>query len=186
MSGIMLRDQTRVATEDEIMAKANRREFIPIEKLDLLETRTKHALTCQSSGIYTIGVLTDKSPPIPCKNGKHFTIFKLTDLVKYDINRVEDVIRASLGKDMKTDMKDEVIMAKKSFTHNGYKNISFCAFGDSQTELLKLRAGTILAIINPRYGKQDVKYGISLTVESEPQIMVIGYSLDYSLCKGKT
>jgi len=43
-SGILLRDGTRVATEDDILAKANRRDFIELEQIDSLETRSKYAL----------------------------------------------------------------------------------------------------------------------------------------------
>ena len=38
-SGILLRDGTRVATEDEILAKANRRDFIELEQIDSFEIR---------------------------------------------------------------------------------------------------------------------------------------------------
>jgi len=42
-SGILLRKNTRCATEDEIMAKATvHRDFVPIEKMDELSTRTKY------------------------------------------------------------------------------------------------------------------------------------------------
>jgi len=39
-SGILLRKNTRVATEDEILAKVTtRREFVAVEKIDDLATR---------------------------------------------------------------------------------------------------------------------------------------------------
>jgi len=40
----------------------------------------------QSLGIFTIGVLVDKSPLKTSGNGKKFMMLKLSDLVKYDIN----------------------------------------------------------------------------------------------------
>jgi len=83
---LLLRDGTRVATEDEIRVRVGKRDFIEIEKIDQLDTRQKYATLNQSHGMYTIGVLTDKSPAMTSKAGKKFGIFKLTDLIKYDLN----------------------------------------------------------------------------------------------------
>ena len=57
----------------------------------------------------------------------------------------------------------------KSFSKNGYKNISFMAFGDSQNEIGNIRAGTVLAVISPRLMKATPEYGVSFCVDSEGQ-----------------
>jgi hypothetical protein len=41
-SGILLRKDTRIFKEDEIRGKVGSRDFIPIEKMDEVETRTKY------------------------------------------------------------------------------------------------------------------------------------------------
>ena len=41
-SGIIMRKDTRIHTEDEILAKVGSRDFISIEKMDEIETRTKY------------------------------------------------------------------------------------------------------------------------------------------------
>lgn len=182
-SGILLRDGTRVATEDEILARSNKRDFIEIEKIDQLEVRSKYATLSQSHGMFTIGILTDKSPPINSKIGKKFMVFKISDLVKYDIDRVRTYLQEKFGKG---ENMDEMKITMKSFTPSGYKNISFMAFGDSQLQIQNVRAGTILAIISPKLMKANADYGVSFSVDSEAQILMIGYSQDYSLCKGKS
>lgn len=89
-SGILLRKGTRCASEDEILAKVStHREFVPIEQMDDFATRSKYQTLAHSHGFYTIGVLTDASPLMTSRNGKKFGIFKITDLVKYDLNKVK-------------------------------------------------------------------------------------------------
>jgi len=51
-------------------------------------------------------------------------VFKMSDLIKYDMNRVSSYLEAKGN-------KEETKIAMKSFAKNGYKNISFMAFGDS-------------------------------------------------------
>ena len=41
-SGILMRKDTRIMAEDEILGKVGSRDFIPIEQMDNLETRTKY------------------------------------------------------------------------------------------------------------------------------------------------
>jgi hypothetical protein len=90
MSGIVLRKGTRVLTEDEIKGTAGGRAFVDVMNMDMFETRREHAKTAQTHGFYTIGVVSDITPPISGKSGKKFTILKLTDLVKYDLTKVQN------------------------------------------------------------------------------------------------
>jgi len=41
-SGIIMRKETRIFSEDEILGKVGSRDFIPIEKMDEVETRLKY------------------------------------------------------------------------------------------------------------------------------------------------
>lgn len=75
-------------TEDEISLKVGTREFIDIEKIDRKDIKAKSNQMNQVNGFFTIGVITDKSPIITSKNGKKFSIFKLSDLAKYDLNKL--------------------------------------------------------------------------------------------------
>jgi len=95
-SGIILRSQSRVATEDEVRLKANGRVFVPIEEVDRHDVRLKYSVNLQSQGFFTTGVLCDVAPPMTSKNGKKFSILKLTDLVKYDLNKVKQVLAAQI------------------------------------------------------------------------------------------
>ena len=79
-----MRGGTRVATEADIQAKAGKREFVAIEQIDHFHIRQKYGEHSQGQGIYTIGILTDKSTTLSAKTKERFTIFKLTDLMKYD------------------------------------------------------------------------------------------------------
>lgn len=42
--------------------------------------------------MYTIGVLTDATPLMTSKANKKFGIFKISDLIKYDLNIVKQVL----------------------------------------------------------------------------------------------
>jgi hypothetical protein len=41
-SGVLMRKDTRILAEDEILGKVGSRDFIPIEKMDEFQTRTKY------------------------------------------------------------------------------------------------------------------------------------------------
>lgn len=115
-SGLILRVDTRVAEEDEIAAKANGREFIDIESLDNPETKEKYKNN-QQQGFFTIGCLCDKSPILATKGGKKYVLAKLTDLQKYDLDKVQKLV------DSQYKSKDDAKNVMKSYTRNGYKQI---------------------------------------------------------------
>lgn len=91
-SGILLRENTRTLTEDEIQGKVGSREFISIEKIDRKDMRDKNAVINQVNGFFTIGVVTEKSPIIVSKTGKKFSILKISDLTKYDLNKLKSTL----------------------------------------------------------------------------------------------
>ena len=96
-------------------------------------------------GFYTIGIVVDKIGVLTSKNGKSFTILKLSDIVKYDLNKV----KAHLAKEFSG---DDVAMktALKSYSTSGYKTISFLAFSDAALPAKNINSGTVIAILNPR------------------------------------
>ena len=59
----------------------------------------------------------------------------------------------------------------KSFTKNGYKNISLMCFGDAAKFVSEYMCGTIWTLVNPRLMKQSKsEYGITYCIESESQL----------------
>lgn len=76
----------------------------------------------------------------------------------------------------------------KAYTANGYKNISFMSFGEAAPFALKLRPGTVIAVISPKLmpKKDDTDHGFSFCIDGEAQLLVIGYSEDYDVCKAST
>jgi len=64
-------------------------------------------------------------------------------------------------------------------------------FGESAIAITKIRPGTIIAVINPRLmpKKPNVKADQNchtFCIDSEAQYMMIGYSEEYDICKGRT
>ena len=109
--------------------------------------------------MYTVGVLTEKSSLMASKTGGEYFICKLSNLVKHDVKKVEAQIKASNnGKDPSKQVNSKTAM--KSYTHNGYKNISFYAFGESYKQLCDTRVGTIFAIIGPKLLSENQEYGV--------------------------
>ena len=53
--------------------------------------REKNNQINQVNGFFTIGVVTDKSQVITGKTGKKFSILKISDLTKYDLNKLKAV-----------------------------------------------------------------------------------------------
>ena len=51
--------------------------------------REKNNQINQVNGFFTIGVVTDKSQVITSKKGKKFSILKISDLTKYDLNKLK-------------------------------------------------------------------------------------------------
>lgn len=128
-------------------------------------------------------MLTDKTAAMPSKKGSKFAIFKLTDLVKYDLDKVKKYL------DSQGD-KEEAKLALKSFTPNGYKQMSVMAFGtEIALSMQNIKAGCIVMVINPKLMKSNGdsdKNGITFCIDSEAQVEIIGYSEDYNVCNGRS
>ena len=77
--------------EDDLEISTKGRKFIPIEQIDLIIDKAGMAST---SAYFTIGVIVECSKPIKSKNGKLFSIIKVSDLVKYDIIKVKQQLEA--------------------------------------------------------------------------------------------
>ncbi|CAL5378153.1 unnamed protein product [Camellia sinensis] len=65
------------------------------------------------------------------------------------------------------------------------KTISVFLFGDAYQKYSKEVAGTVFALLNCAVRKDNLGPGFSLSVYSAGQILKIGTSLDYGVCKGK-
>jgi hypothetical protein len=109
-------------------------------------------------------VLSDKTPAMPSKKGTRFSIFKMTDLVKYDLNKVQKHFESSKCGPQETKLQ------MKQFTPNGYKQVSFMAFGNEVSiSIQNIKAGCVIMVINPKLmkSKDDDKNGVTFTIDSE-------------------
>jgi hypothetical protein len=92
-SGLLLKQ--RLLNTDDVDIHSSAREFIPIETLD-----TQMTCPTQVWGIkafFTVGVVVEVTGPHTSKSGKQFSIFKASDLVKYDLSKVKKMLLDSLS-----------------------------------------------------------------------------------------
>lgn len=80
----------RLLNEDDVDIYTSAREFIPIETLDQTVTFNSQAL----NAFFTIGVIVESSGAVvmTTKTGKAFSVFKISDLIKYDITMVKKIL----------------------------------------------------------------------------------------------
>ena len=69
-----------------------------------------------------MGVVVDRSGVLQSKNGKRFMTFKVSDLEKFDLQKVRKSIASQSAESQKTHMKQ--------FNSNGYRVVSLMVFGD--------------------------------------------------------
>jgi len=79
-SRLLLRAGSRVIAEDEFKRAVGGRLYCG---LDSLQTQ---------GGIYTVGVVVERSGVLQSKNGKRFMTFKVSDLEKFDLQKVRKSI----------------------------------------------------------------------------------------------
>lgn len=77
-SNIILRPGSRLKQQDEIAAAVQGRSYLPLEELN----------DKSAAGIFTVGVVVDRSGVLTSKAGKKFVSFKISDLQKYDREKV--------------------------------------------------------------------------------------------------
>ena len=102
---------------------------------------------------FTIGVVVDVSGPFQSKSGKQFSTLKLSDLVKYDLNKVRkllETIAKSQYSGNQEGAQEFVKLSEKSFNSNGYKTLKIMAFQEAATPIAKLNVGTIVGVLNPK------------------------------------
>jgi len=71
------------------------------------------------------------------KNNKKFAILKISDLVKYDLDKVKQDRTNKLEGQIKKGQcdKSEIENALKHYTPSGYKQMSVMCFGDAATTI---------------------------------------------------
>lgn len=99
----------------------------------------------KAQGFFTVGVIVDKIGVLTSQKGKKFTILKLSDLTKYDMNRVKSHLAKEYTKD-----EESLKIAQKSYNSDGYKTVSVMAFNDCALPAKQILSGTVVALINPR------------------------------------
>ena len=62
------------------------------------------------------------------------------------------------------------------------------SFGDAAPKVMNIRPGTVILVVNPKMmpKKENNEHGHSFCIDGEAQVMLIGYSEDYDVCKGTT
>ena len=133
--------------------------------------------------------------PYKSKSGKQFSILKVSDLVKYDIQKVKKVLEAQAlqNRQLHGETEEQSVewlrMSEKQFNSNGYKTLKIMAFQEVATPISKLTIGTVVGVLNPRVMKQQAGVdskdnAITFSIELEAQVFKIGFSEELTFCKG--
>ena len=76
VSRLVMRPGSRKLQTDEVRKAVGGRLFCPLDALN------------SAGGIYTVGVVVERSGVLSSKSGKRFMSFKVSDLEKYDMQKV--------------------------------------------------------------------------------------------------
>ena len=186
-SKVLLKEHTRKLSKIELDAKVTkRRQFVSIEKIDSKENLSSTGLVGnKAAGFFTVGVIVDKIGVLNSKGGKRFTIVKLSDLVKYDLNRVKNHLTKLHGSD-----QDGFKQAFRAFTSDGYKTISIMAFNDSALPAKNIPSGTLIAVMNPRIlppsSNAEKQQGPTFAIDTIDSVVQIGFSREFNICARTT
>mmetsp|Transcript_18862 Transcript_18862/g.25582 ORF Transcript_18862/g.25582 Transcript_18862/m.25582 type:complete len:173 (+) Transcript_18862:619-1137(+) len=135
----------------------------------------------KAAGFFTVGVIVDKIGVLTSKGGKKFTILKISDLVKYNMNRVKDSLLKTYASD-----QDGFKQAMRSFNSDGYKTFSLMAFNESALPAKNLPSGTVIAILNPRLlpanTSSEKQQGVTFAMDTIDAVVEIGFSRDFNIC----
>ena len=94
--------------------------------------------------------------PYKSKSGKQFSIVKISDLVKYDLQKVKQMLEAQAKKNREVhgetqeSSEEWCRMSERQFNSNGYKTLKIMAFQEAATPISKLSIGTVVGVLNPR------------------------------------
>lgn len=126
-------------------------------------------------------MVVDKIGVLTSKGGKRFTIFKLSDLIKYNMNRVRECLTKKYGSD-----QDGLKIALKAYNSDGYKTISVMAFNESAEPAKKIPSGTLVAVMNPRLlptsSNSEKQQGPTFAIDTIDAVAQIGFSRDFNIC----
>ncbi len=170
-SGLLVRQGTRQMSQDELSFEVKNRKFIDLLNIESITDKTG-ALLVRS--YFTVGVLIEKTPPIKSKSGKLFSIWKLSDMQKYD----PTALKKKLGS------TEEGKMTLKSFNPNNYKTAKFMIFNELTTKLQNTSIGTVIALLNPKPMKPTTEHGFSYCIDLQEQVLKIGMSEEFAMCSG--
>lgn len=152
-SGLLM--SRRLLNDDDVDIHTSAREFIPIEKLDQVFTSEQGSVKVVRA-FFTVGVVVEVFGPQTSKTGKQFSVFKLTDLVKYDLAKVikELETKAQQNKQLFGGTNESVLEHVKqsmhSFNSNGYKTLKVLAFSEAAVPISKLGIGIVVGLLNPK------------------------------------
>lgn len=172
----------RKVSDEGLAAFVGGRKFVSLEQLD---STGKDQAFEQKTGLFTVAVIVEKSTMRTSQNGKGYMFFIVSDLERLDTLRLQKEMEAIFKGD-----RDQIKGAMKSYS-NGYKISKFMAFGDAAKKTLDLKAGTIVAFINPKkldpnkasLGEKQ-KGPTTFCIDNENQVLPLGLSRFYDVCAG--
>lgn len=134
--------------------------------------------------MFSVGVVVDRTGVLTSKNGKKFISVKFSDLQKFDREKVRKSMAQTLGPD------SAKIQMNKLYNKNMYRVITIMCFGDSAVKIAKVcLPGTVMAVIGPKFmpakAGQNEDQHLTYTIESDANLVQIGYCFDYDVCKGQ-
>jgi hypothetical protein len=172
-SQLILRPGSRSKKGDEVKKLVQGRQYVPLEEMN----------DGTQPGTFSVAVVVDRGGVQQTKNGKKYVCLKLTNLEKYDRERV----RKSFGAMSSESAKMQI---NKLYNNNMYRVVSIMCFGDSAGPVHKSSVpGTVVALIGPKFfaskpGAETQKHTTFL-VDNVSQLVPIGYSFDYNICCGQ-
>jgi hypothetical protein len=152
--------------------------------LDQLDCAGKNQAFEQKTGLFTVAVIVDKSAMRTSQNGKGYMFLIVSDLERLDTLRLQKEMEAIFKGD-----REQVKAAMKSYS-NGYKIAKFMAFGEAAKNALDLKAGTIVAFLNPKKldpskaNPADKQKATTFCIDNQNQVLPLGLSRFYDVCSG--
>lgn len=144
-SGILIKKGTRIMKTEQLDLLVKDRKFVPIENIDILIDNNGQYKN-SALAFFTIGVIANMTKPCLSAKEKVFSRMTVTDLQKYDMQRVKVVLEKNYAKD-----PEALKLALMSFNKSGYKEMKFMLFGDAAKDIhSKVKVGSIVCLVNPK------------------------------------
>jgi hypothetical protein len=151
--------------------------YVPFETFDLEANLPEN--------FFTVGTVVEYKAPETSKNGKTFSTFKFSNLVKYDMSKINKHILNN--EKLTAELPNFHKQASRSFNLDGYKTLRVMVFKDELCKKIGEKIGVVgLVVCLSNLSRLDYSEhsGVSFRIESEGQVACIGKAEDLSFCKG--